>query len=203
MTQREHIISEVTGMFVRDGLRSIRMDDIAERLRVSKRTLYELFGDKQALIEECVMHYHRTVLERVGQATRSVDNVLEETMLMLYVWDSQIEYSYKLKRDLRKFYPAILKRIEEKERSEGLPMFLAKLNEGVRQGLIIEYVDLDMAISTFERIVRSLMNDLDETPYDGDMSKLKLFRYVMAYFLRSISTERGMKIIDKYLKEEE
>ena len=50
MTQKERIIAQAMRMFVSQGIKSVRMDDIAQQLGVSKRTLYELFGDKESLL---------------------------------------------------------------------------------------------------------------------------------------------------------
>ena len=47
MSQRDYIIDKATEMFVSQGIKSVRMDDIAQSLGVSKRTLYEMFGDKE------------------------------------------------------------------------------------------------------------------------------------------------------------
>ena len=47
MTQRELIVEQAAKMFVNQGVKAVRMDDIAHELSISKRTLYELFGDKE------------------------------------------------------------------------------------------------------------------------------------------------------------
>ena len=49
MSQKEYIIERASEMFVANGIKSVRMDDIAHNLGVSKRTLYELFGDKATI----------------------------------------------------------------------------------------------------------------------------------------------------------
>ena len=54
MDQKERIIEQAMHMFVSQGIKSVRMDDIAQQLRVSKRTLYELFGDKEGYIYRMV-----------------------------------------------------------------------------------------------------------------------------------------------------
>lgn len=45
--QKGRIIDQAMQMFVSQGIKSVRMDDIAQQLGVSKRTLYEMFGDKE------------------------------------------------------------------------------------------------------------------------------------------------------------
>ena len=54
MDQKERIIEQAMHMFVSQGIKSVRMDDIAQQLGVSKRTLYELFGDKEGLFSALV-----------------------------------------------------------------------------------------------------------------------------------------------------
>lgn len=57
MTQEERIVDRAMQMFVAQGIKSVRMDDIARTLGVSKRTLYELFGDKEHLLYLAMVRY--------------------------------------------------------------------------------------------------------------------------------------------------
>ena len=57
MSQKEYIIERTSQMFVASGIKAVRMDDIAQTLGVSKRTLYEMFGDKEELLYLCMTHF--------------------------------------------------------------------------------------------------------------------------------------------------
>ena len=52
---RERIITAATEAFTSIGIKSITMDDIAAALGISKRTLYEVFSDKESLLKECIL----------------------------------------------------------------------------------------------------------------------------------------------------
>ena len=41
-------------LFSEHGIKNVSMDDIAHNMSVSKRTLYELFEDKETLLTECI-----------------------------------------------------------------------------------------------------------------------------------------------------
>lgn len=43
-------------MFYQHGIRKVKMDDIAKRLRISKRTVYEIYADKEDLLLEVLQH---------------------------------------------------------------------------------------------------------------------------------------------------
>ena len=51
---RERVIPAASRMFITQGCKNVTMDDVAKKLRMSKRTLYEMFGDKEALLNECM-----------------------------------------------------------------------------------------------------------------------------------------------------
>ena len=52
---RERIIDTALNSFATHGIKSITMDDIAAALGISKRTLYEVFADKESLLKECIL----------------------------------------------------------------------------------------------------------------------------------------------------
>ena len=58
-SQRERIIEHAMEMFATQGIKSVRMDDIASQLGMSKRTLYELFGDKEELLYLSISRRYR------------------------------------------------------------------------------------------------------------------------------------------------
>jgi TetR/AcrR family transcriptional regulator, cholesterol catabolism regulator len=51
---REEIKREAIGLFFKMGVKNVRMDTIAQRLKVSKRTIYENFKNKDSLIREAI-----------------------------------------------------------------------------------------------------------------------------------------------------
>lgn len=55
--QKEAILAWVLHRFREKGVRSVTMDEIAAHAGISKRTLYEQFGDKEQLLIEC-LKYH-------------------------------------------------------------------------------------------------------------------------------------------------
>ena len=60
---REHVVQAAAKAFTRKGVKTVRMDDIAADLSISKRTLYELFHDKEDLLLD-VMRLHREEMKK-------------------------------------------------------------------------------------------------------------------------------------------
>ena len=64
---REEIIRTTRDLIIRNGIRAVRVDEIAQKLEISKRTLYELFSDKDTLVEQC--------WDKIRQATSFINPV--------------------------------------------------------------------------------------------------------------------------------
>ena len=47
METKERIIAQTYDLFMRYGIRSVSMDDIAYHLAISKKTIYQYYADKQ------------------------------------------------------------------------------------------------------------------------------------------------------------
>ena len=51
---KEEIIRITQALIARNGIRAVRVDEIAQTLGISKRTLYEMFADKEDLVSACL-----------------------------------------------------------------------------------------------------------------------------------------------------
>ena len=53
---REELLENISELFLKYGLRSTSMDDICSHLKISKKTLYQYFSNKDDLVEQIMMH---------------------------------------------------------------------------------------------------------------------------------------------------
>ena len=74
---RERIVGAATLAFTKSGVRNVRMDDIAVSLSISKRTLYELFRDKEQLLLEVMKCYWQEMSNYMAEVISRTENVLE------------------------------------------------------------------------------------------------------------------------------
>ena len=81
--QKGRIIDQAMQMFVSQGIKSVLMDDIAQQLGVSKRTLYEMFGDKEGLLYLAMERYSERNRQRWNELTADAHDVLEAMFMVL------------------------------------------------------------------------------------------------------------------------
>ena len=100
--QRETIIQLAAEMFVGQGIKAVRMDDIARHIGVSKRTIYEQFGDKEELLYQCLSYYVREQDRRHAELGAQAKNVLEAMLLVFGDVMDKAEISHRLQSNLRR-----------------------------------------------------------------------------------------------------
>ena len=129
---KEQIVLAASKAFMQKGVKMVRMDDIAAGLSMSKRTLYELFHDKEDLLLD-VMKLHRDEMhEYMAEVASKAENVLE-VILKFYQRSAQDfqKTNRKFFEDMEK-YPKARNYIAE-SRKENLDAAMEFYHKGVER----------------------------------------------------------------------
>ena len=104
------ILSGVHQLFTRFGLKSITMDDIASKLTMSKKTIYQHFKDKDSLVSEYVNGFLSTQKDEINRITKESKDVIEEMVLTAdYLKETIGNLNPSVLFDMRKYHPASFK----------------------------------------------------------------------------------------------
>lgn len=101
------IVETALQMFNERGCRGVTMDDIAQALHMSKRTLYETFANKEELLTECLMLVQNRTNERHRKAHSQVDEPLLVAMFMLRTNAMFIHKYRRIIEETERYYPEI------------------------------------------------------------------------------------------------
>ena len=74
---KEYIFDAAVSLFRHQGIRATRMDDVAEFLHMSKRTLYEQFPSKEEFIVACIEYEMKKELETVDRLEYKMNSPLK------------------------------------------------------------------------------------------------------------------------------
>lgn len=196
-TQREHIIDNAMQMFVRQGIKAVRMDDIAQELGVSKRTLYEMFGDKEELLYLCLKRHLTLVNEAVAEKARTAGNLLESILIGFFEMTQYSETNSRIAGNMRKFYPEVHERLHREFGSSGTERFKRAIGQCVEQGLLDRKANIDLAITMLYYMAAGIVARKDVIMPEG-LSVREAFLSVVILFFRGISTSEGLNIIDEF-----
>ncbi|MDR0866051.1 MAG: TetR/AcrR family transcriptional regulator [Candidatus Symbiothrix sp.] len=194
MELKDRILQEAGMLFFNNGIKSVTMSDIAESLGISKRTLYEVFRDKDDLLESCVnAHLNRADCE-MDAMTHSSEDVID-TLMRIYAHHLREvrDVQKSVLRDLRKYYPQIYKKIEIRQ-TEGHAVFKPLFKKGAEEGLIREDINFEILFWLVKAQFKALMDDefIPTDKYSTD----QFIRAIILTFIRGIATPAGHKKID-------
>ena len=204
-TEIQNLIVETAHrLFIERGIKDVKMDDIAAELSISKRTIYELFNDKEELLLEVLKYQNEKMCEKGREIIRASSHILE---IILKLYNLHFELLKKVNNrffsELNK-YPRICEERQNKE-AQNTKKFTAWMELGRQQGLFRE--DADFNILTF--IIKRDLTTILEVKLQKGHSELnkytpdELGRKLILFYLRGISTPRGQEIIEEYLKRNE
>lgn len=193
---RERIILAAVELFTTNGIKSITMDEIAASLGISKRTLYEVFPDKETLLEECILKSQKDGDIFVKGVIETSSNVLE-VLLRCYQWSIERFHATNKKffEDIKKCPKAyqLMKNNRNRSSEDTVNFF----KEGVKQGIFRD--DVNFAIINL--LVRDQLDLLMNSDICNEYSFLEVYESIMFTFLRGISTEKGARVLEDFICE--
>ena len=191
----QRIIDGASRLFLTKGIKSVRMDDIARELGVSKRTIYEHFADKDQLLRTCLVHLHRYTSDKVLEHLRANSrNTLDVILTMYEVYFTIMNNVNKqFFIDLQKL-PEIKQNNDRRERLN-LHKFRHLMHQGIEEGLFREDINLDVLAYILHHDLKLIT--LEE--HFENQSPEELGKAFILFYLRGIATEKGQKIIEEFI----
>lgn len=193
---RERIVETAVKSFSTYGIKSITMDDIATSLGISKRTLYEVFPDKETLLEECILKEQQEANMFIKEVLTTSSNVLE-VLLKCYLRSIEKFHATNKKffEDIKKYPRAyeLMKNDNNRSSEDTINFF----KEGVKQGIFRD----DVNFSIVSALVHEQLDMLMNTDICDRYSFLEVYESIMFTFLRGISTERGASELEVFIRE--
>lgn len=190
---KEQILLTAFDLFSQYGVKSVSMDDIAHNMSISKRTIYEFFKDKEALLIEGMelnCKHLRLYIEQLEKEPYTVMEVIllfYEELLKNNRW-----YNKKYYDDLKK-YPKALKQAEKNEAIFS-DKCLALLERGKKEGVFLQ--DVNFKILTL--LAKKQAKMLCPSKIFANYSISEVYSTILLTFLRGISTEKGRIILDRF-----
>lgn len=197
MDYKQKIIEEASAMFRTYGIRAVTMDMLASSMGISKRTIYEVFKDKDELLKGVLRWMSQKQKEVMRMILDESDNVIEAVYKM---FDLMIDHLQKMapafQLDMKKLQKKIL---ENPDEYHDLPYYsnnMEILRRGIEEGVFREDLDIDITNKCMLEVAK-MSNDQDVFPPE-DFLKKDVIRNFYVNYLRGISTPKGLELIDIY-----
>lgn len=193
------LIAEAGKIFWTYGIRSVTMDDLATRMGISKKTLYQYVSDKNDLVDKVLDHVLNEFKEHVAKASQGV-NAIDE----LFNINSAVSVRLKnlhpsIHFDLEKYHPTAFRHMMETRRRDVRNITEKNLRRGIEEGLYRN--DLNIAI------ISKLYVSRFEVVFDGDLFPAGKFPpeevhwELFRYHIRGIASQEGVEYLMQKAKQ--
>jgi TetR/AcrR family transcriptional regulator, cholesterol catabolism regulator len=197
--EMENILGKVRELYMKYGIKSITMDEVAAELGMSKKTLYQHVADKEDLVGKYVDNEIELRQKQICECFRIGYNAIEELFeISLFMNKLMREQNPATEHDLRKYYPAQHQKIV-KVRREGMYRYiLLNLKKGKNEGLYRNDMDDEVIAKLY--LSRSESMPLSSMYTVEEFTSIKNFVEFLTYHIRGIATQTGIEELEKNIK---
>lgn len=195
------ILQRSAEVFMRFGIKSVTMDDVARELKVSKKTLYKYVKDKKDLVKkvmegDCAMEEAK-ISEIVSNAENAIDEIVEITK---HVAGKLKEVHPSIHFDLEKYYGEAWEVFHNHKKEFIYTCVLQNLKRGIKEG----YYRKNLQPEIIAKIYASKI----DLVFDGQLFPVTKYRFdevyaeMMRYHLRGVASEKGIDYTTQKMKKE-
>lgn len=191
-------LERVESLFMRFGIKSITMDDVARELGISKKTLYQMVESKDSLVVKVLALHISREKTQCQCLSKESSNAIEE---IFNIMDSNSQELAQMKsnivNDLQKYHRDAWLMIRNFQHEFVLKIIRDNLGRGRKEGYYREDFDMDIVAKLH---LSTAFNLFDEQLFpSGSTSKVILFKEYMMHFLHGIVSAKGLAYIKKKL----
>jgi AcrR family transcriptional regulator len=197
----EQLLLGAMQVFMKYGLRSVTMDDLARHLAVSKKTLYKYVKDKKDLILQGIEYHqnmeHCAMKACVEQNLNAIDEMFEITKMVI----SQLQnVNPSVMFDLEKYYPEAKAKFTDYKMTVVKTWHKDNLERGIKEGYFRKDLDTDIITALFISRMDDFFEYSELIP-NKDYSFKDVYIETFRYHIRGIASEKGIEYLKEKMKE--
>jgi len=202
MEIQEKIIHESGDLFMRYGIKSLTMDDLAKNLAISKKTIYKHFKNKNDLIEQIIRSYTDGDKCNIKNINKESENAIDEIVrVSKYIKVELSKMTSNAIYDLQKFYPTMWKFFQEHKNESLYNTIFDNIEWGKKEGYYRK--DVNSEILSILRVEQIEMGLNPEIFSSNKYSILEIQMELLKHFIIGITTPKGLDLYNKYISENE
>lgn len=196
------ILLKTRELLVRNGVKYVTMDDLAAQLGISKKTIYQYYTDKDALINAVVdFELEEQALKCQGSQEKA-ENAVHEMFLLL----EHIQVLFKnmnplILTELAKHHPTAFEKIKQHKNEFMHQIINSNLKRGISQGVYRDNIDADI-IAAYRLETGFIAFNQEVFPFSRyDVAKVNV--QIMEHFIYGLLSTKGLELMDKYKQAKE
>lgn len=200
MDTRERILLESELLFKRHGARNVKVDDLAARLGVSKKTIYQYFKDKDTLVYEVTKRMLLQMEVRLDLFRLHSNNAVDELIqVMNYTSDIFKNINPEMLFDLRNHFTRAWKLYRNHMKTCLLAGVVKNIERGIQERLYRDDIDPHLVALLRMAQIDAFFNP-DIVP-QNKVELQKMHEQSMLLFLHGLLSNKGNELLKTYKKQ--
>ena len=195
------IIQKSVSLFMKYGIKSVTMDDVAKELMISKKTLYKYFKNKNELVkatvemdcgqDECIID------SIINKSENAIDQIIEIAKVMsVRLKDIHPSIIY----DMQKYYPEAWIVFENHKKIFVFNEIEGNLKRGISEGFYRDNLNVEIIARLFSEKIDTVINGEIFPPEQYNFSEVYL--EMIRYHIRGIASDKGVQYLTKRIENE-
>lgn len=192
----EKICLATEKLFIKYGIKSITMDDVAKALSISKKTLYQYVSDKDDLVKKTISIHLKLIDNQCCSVVNQEENAVMQILnIAQMIINMHKDVNPALIYDLKKYHSESYEIFKNHRESIVHEQTTNNLRIGIEQGLYRTDLNIDLTSAFYIGLIELCLSHefgvLEKTSF-----QIK-FQYLINYHLNAICTEKGKKILEQ------
>ena len=198
---KEEILENISEIFIRYGIRSSSMDDIARYLKMSKKTLYGMFENKNDVVDQVMQHRKSTkdvYFNKLDMATiEPIPYLYQHLNDAMEKFNSQAAMPNNL-FDIKKYHPELYQKHFQEVNPKNIQIIRDFFEKGISDGIFRKEINKELQAYLFFIQFLSLL--APETTFNSEFEMKDLITTIIENFIRSIATPKGIAQLEDLIQ---
>lgn len=195
LEEKQKILDESTKIFLQKGFYKTPMDEIARKLKISKKTIYKYFDSKDTLVKEVVLNFLEQNKNNIRDIlSKNYDAVTKSFNLFRYLGKLLVSINNKWVRDIQEHYRYLWKDIDEFRTKLMLANISRLIEQGKSEGFIVDY-PTNIIVTFFVSSIRGIINP--DFIVEQKLKAGTILNPTINLLMNAILTDKGKEYFNK------
>lgn len=188
------LLAAILPIVLEKGPSRTTMDLVASTLGISKRTLYEIFENKDEMLRAVIHHMHEGLRMNIERILDETPNMMEGMLAITRLhreWLRHVSPEFFLDMDER---VKSLRHTFDSRNEERNNHVMSVIEKGISQGMFRDNCDYAISFRLLRVQLESIKRMEDNFP--SEITIDQAFNAIADGFLRSIATPRGIEVLE-------